>query len=64
MRPVVDRDKCIGCALCAETCSEVFRLDEDDLASVIVESPGHDQYDCIREAAEVCPVEAISIAGA
>jgi ferredoxin len=63
MRPVIDRDMCIGCGLCSETCPEVFSQGDDDIAQVIVETPGHDQYDCIREAAEICPVEAISISG-
>lgn len=61
MRPVVDRDLCIGCGLCSDTCPEIFRLEDDDLAHVITENPGHEQYDCIREAEEVCPVTAISI---
>lgn len=61
MRPVVDRDTCIGCGLCSETCPEVFVLDEDSIARVIVETPGHEQYDCVRESAEICPVEAIAI---
>jgi ferredoxin len=61
MRPVVDRTTCIGCALCSETCPEVFAMGEDGVARVITETPGHEQYDCIREATEICPVEAISI---
>lgn len=63
MRPVVDRDTCIGCGLCSETCPEVFVLDDESIARVIVETPGQELYDCVREAAEICPVEAISITG-
>jgi ferredoxin len=63
MKPVVDRDLCIGCELCSDTCPEVFRMGDDDLAQVVTESPGHEQYDCIREAEELCPVTAISITG-
>jgi ferredoxin len=61
MKPVVDRDLCIGCGLCSDTCPEVFRLDDDGIPRVVTESPGHEQYDCIREAEEICPVTAISI---
>ena len=61
MRPVVNRDTCIGCGLCEETCPEVFKLGDDNVAYVLAPSPGHEQYDCIQEAAEICPVEAISV---
>lgn len=61
VKPVVDRDLCIGCGLCQDTCPEVFVLEDDGLAHVITENPGHEQYDCIREAEEICPVTAISI---
>jgi ferredoxin len=63
MKPVVDRDLCIGCGLCQDTCPEVFLLEDDGLAHVINESPGHELYGQIREAAEICPVEAITIVG-
>jgi ferredoxin len=61
MKPLVDRDQCIGCGLCSDTCPEVFRLDDDGLALVATDEPGHEQYDCIREAEDICPVTAISI---
>lgn len=61
MKPVVDRDLCIGCSLCADTCPEVFRMEEDGLSHVIDENPPAEEYDCVREAEEICPVEAISI---
>ncbi|MDO8914996.1 MAG: ferredoxin [Coriobacteriia bacterium] len=61
MKPVVDRDLCIGCGLCQETCPEIFRMGDDGLAHVITETPGHEQYDCVRESEEICPVTAIAI---
>ena len=39
MKAVVDRDLCIGCGLCEQTCPEVFRIGEDGLAYVIDEDP-------------------------
>ncbi len=61
MKPVVDADLCIGCGNCEDTCPEVFRLDDDGIARVIVESPGAELYGCTRDACDSCPVDAISI---
>jgi ferredoxin len=61
MKPVVDEDLCIGCGNCEDTCPEVFRLEDDGLAHVIVENPGEDLYGCVRDAADSCPVDAITI---
>lgn len=61
MKAVVDRDLCIGCGLCEQTCPEVFRLGEDGIAYVIDEDPPAETYPDIEGSAELCPVEAISI---
>lgn len=60
MKAKVDPDLCTGCGLCVETCPEVFEL-PGDVATVKVETvPKQFEATC-REAAEGCPVEAISI---
>jgi ferredoxin len=61
MKPVVDRDLCIGCALCEQMCPEVFHMAEDGLAYVIDEDPPAEAYSDIQGCVEMCPVAAISV---
>ncbi len=55
--PIVDQEECTGCGLCAETCPEVFRLNEDDLAEVYNSEGASEEK--IQEAIDNCPVECI-----
>lgn len=61
MKAVVDRDLCIGCGLCEDTCPEVFRLEDDGIAMVIVDTITAELYGPVRDSAELCPVSAIDI---
>lgn len=61
MKPVVDRDLCIGCGLCEETAPEVFRLGDDGLSYVIDEDPPAELADQVTEALEICPTAAITL---
>ena len=58
MKVTIDRDGCISCSLCADTCPEVFRIAEDGLAEVYA-LPSEKEIDEVREAAENCPVSVI-----
>ena len=60
MKVKVDRDACTGCELCVDTCPDLFEMD-DDLAKEKMSVVSEDLEDCAKEAAEGCPVEAISI---
>ena len=60
MKAIVDEETCTGCGLCEQICPEVFEL-VDDVAKVKTEPVPTDQQDSCREAAESCPVEAITI---
>lgn len=61
MKPVVDHDLCIGCGSCEDIAPEVFVLRDDGLSYVIAEEPGEGLYGVVRDAADLCPVEAISV---
>jgi ferredoxin len=59
MKAIVDKEACIGCELCVQTCPEVFEM-QGDKAEVIAEPVPEDAEDTCKEAAENCPVDAIS----
>jgi len=58
MKTSINREECIGCGLCAETCPEVFRLADDGHAEVYAD-PSPEAEDSVREAADSCPVSVI-----
>ncbi|HOO26723.1 MAG TPA: ferredoxin [Clostridiales bacterium] len=61
MKASIDRDNCIGCALCESICPEVFEMDDEGLASVIVDEIPAESEDDALDAAESCPVSVITV---
>ncbi len=53
----VDKNKCIGCGLCANMCSDVFKMNDQNISELISQK----NLSCAREAALACPVKAILI---
>ena len=53
----IDKGKCIGCGACVSTCSKVFEMDGDKADVKDSES----KEKCVKEAKDVCPVDAISV---
>ncbi len=59
MKITIDRDLCIGCGNCETIAPEVFELGKDGIA--VVKDPNVVEESLIREAAESCPVDAITL---
>lgn len=58
MKVTIDRSGCIGCGLCAGTCPEVFRMDDEGKAETYAQ-PDKDSEDAAKEAEENCPASVI-----
>jgi len=61
MKAKIDRDGCIACELCANTCPEVFRMADDGLAEVHVDEVPKEVEDTAKECEENCPVSVIHV---
>ena len=57
MKVTVDKETCIGCGACVAACEEVFELKD---GKAVPKTPETDK-DCAKEAADICPVEAIKV---
>jgi ferredoxin len=69
---VIRREDCTSCASCWDLCPEFFEMNPDDSLSQIVPQYRRkenlaegdipeDLMDCVRDAADSCPVQIISI---
>lgn len=72
MKIIIERETCVSCGTCWETCPDLFLQNDIDSLSQIVEkyrvngnisegTPAPEQEDCAREAADLCPVQIIRI---
>ena len=61
MKIVVDYDLCEANALCMEAAPEVFRVEEDDTLTILLEEPGEELRSKVEEAARLCPRQAILV---
>ena len=60
MKAAVDKDLCIGCELCTQTCPEVFKM-EGGTAVAYRNPVPPENTDTAKQAADDCPVSCISI---
>lgn len=61
MTAEVNKDKCISCGNCISSCPEVFAYDEINKAQVIKQPENQDEMDRTKNAANICPTQAITI---
>ena len=61
MKVHVDPELCSGCGPCVDTCPEAFELNDEGIAVVKVGEVPPELQEACREAADICPTEAISI---
>jgi ferredoxin len=59
----VDRDVCQDHGQCVFAAPQVFELDEEGKLVVLQEEVDESLRDVVEEAADVCPVQAITIEG-
>ena len=51
---------CISCGMSETNCPEVFKVDDEQGSSTVIEGVDYSLYEAdIKEAAEACPVEVI-----
>jgi len=53
----IDKEECIGCELCVNSCPGVFRMNEEVKAEVF--DPKGESEENIQQAIDACPVSCI-----
>jgi ferredoxin len=61
MKAAIDKNICFGCGLCAGDCPVVFSINDDNIAQTIASMVPAEHKDACRQAAQNCPVEAITL---
>jgi ferredoxin len=60
MKVRVDEERCRGHGVCCSVCPEVFAINDDGYAEVLVPEVPPELYDAANEAIDSCPESAIS----
>jgi ferredoxin len=72
MKVTIERNTCVSCGSCWDTCPNFFEQNPDDSFSEIIKefrigddiaagTPQADDEACVRDAADLCPVTIIKI---
>ena len=63
MKVVVDYDLCEANAVCMKQCPEVFRVEDDDTLTVLLDEVPAELQESCKEAERLCPRQAIKLEG-
>ena len=61
MRVSVDKDLCEGNGVCVRSCPEVFRVDEDDRVTVLMDPIPEHFRSGVEKAVRSCPRQALTL---
>lgn len=61
MKVMVDFDLCEANAVCMDVAPEVFRVDDNDMLHVLIESPPESLRKKVQDAVRLCPRQAIRV---
>ena len=61
MKVIVDFDLCEANAVCMDVAPEIFKVDDNDMLHILIESPPEALRKKLEEAVRLCPRQAISI---
>jgi ferredoxin len=61
MKILVDRDKCEGLGMCEAMAHEYFEVDDDEIMTVLNDSPPESERDHVHAAVQACPVLALTL---
>ena len=61
MKVIADFDLCEANAVCVRACPEVFRLEEDDTLTILIDEVPEGHRAKVENAVRMCPRQALSI---
>lgn len=63
MKVIVNRDLCEANAVCVRECPEVFRVDEEDTLTLLMEEVPVQHRAAVEQAVRLCPRQALRLEG-
>jgi ferredoxin len=63
MKITVNYDICASTGACTQVAPEVFEVRSDGYLYVLIEEPGEELREKVKQAADLCPTAAITVEG-